>query len=668
METALAVCVFCLSGMMGSGEMKSYGGPLSGFEAALSTASDAEEEEETTREEVPRSRQLQAYFQTAREYESRLTGEAEDTVPDSRFMITGQEENDIRVLSAASQIPDGEERTFYVIGKNFVPNGKALAEWFGSGAVYANYLEAEEKEGKDTWYAARMSVWKNGSFDGLKHWEMVRETRASCLGKGTALYRCRETKEEKEIVTAPFGHCDSDQDSLCDRCRWRVFGQEEGSKIHAVLGGRNMTFTCIDADYQSGSLPEGGMLYLADQKVETGFFGGYGSCVYEDSQIRRYFRDGFQNGCSLGEALEGISVPGCSGTDYAMSLSREEYGRYQRLIQGGGFFLRDDTGSQVWAVDEKGELQPANPHDPDYGIRPAIVLKKPWAGEAERIHWELGDLQQAEIDGQNMLFRCIDQNYSDHMENHGQTALFLCETVIPADYGSRYELREQEDGSHEYEFCPGPLVNFGQSSDYKHSNIQTWLEQAGDKIYLAKQVQIGTDMAFTGETPKGEYSSFDAVNLSSHPIGAQSLYGKLFLLSVEEAVKYKEFLWTFEGSQEENPETQLSSFSKGYWLRTPMGTGDGADMGYVYGVDLEQGQIRPERIRPTEGTGDAELDATSPFGVRRRQIEKKIIIGTDSSLCDGCRHSSGKYSSRTGEGGWGTAKRSRESGRWEEDA
>lgn len=616
METALAVCVFCLSGMMGSGEMKSYGGPLSGFEAALSTASDAEEEEETIREEVPRSRQLQAYFQTAREYESRLTGEAEDTVPDSRFMITGQEENDIRVLSAASQIPDGEERTFYVIGKNFVPNGKALAEWFGSGAVYANYLEAEEKEGKDTWYAARMSVWKNGSFDGLKHWEMVRETRASCLGKGTALYRCRETKEEKEIVTAPFGHCDSDQDSLCDRCRWRAFGQEEGSKIHAVLGGRNMTFTCIDADYQSGSLPERGMLYLADQKVETGFFGGYGSCVYEDSQIRRYFRDGFQNGCSLGEALEGISVPGCSGTDYAMSLSREEYGRYQRLIQGGGFFLRDDTGSQVWAVDEKGELQPANPHDPDYGIRPAIVLKKPWAGEAERIHWELGDLQQAEIDGQNMLFRCIDQNYSDHMENHGQTALFLCETVIPADYGSRYELREQEDGSHEYEFCPGPLVNFGQSSDYKHSNIQTWLEQAGDKIYLAKQVQIGTDMAFTGETPKGEYSSFDAVNLSSHPIGAQSLYGKLFLLSVEEAAKYKEFLWTFEGSQEENPETQLSSFSKGYWLRTPMGTGDGADMGYVYGVDLEQGQIRPERIRPTEGTGDAELDATSPFGVR----------------------------------------------------
>lgn len=124
-----------------------------------------------------------------------------------------------------------------------------------------------------------------------------------------------------------------------------------------------------------------------------------------------------------------------------------------------------------------------------------------------------------------------------------------------------------------------------------------------------------------GKRPKGEYSSFDAVNLSSHPIGAQSLYGKLFLLSVEEAVKYKEFLWTFEGAQEENPETQLSSFSKGYWLRTPMGTGDGADMGYVYGVDLEQGQIRP---------------GTDPADGRNRRCGAgcDVAFWRQASLCD----------------------------------
>lgn len=617
MEAALAVCVFCFSGMTGNGKMKSYGGPLRGSEEVFATASDAEEKEEgEQREKVPESRQLQEYFQTAREYESRLTGEPSDAVPDSRFIITGQEENDVRVLSAASQIPDGEERLFYVIGKNFVPNGKAVTEWFGSGAVYSNYLEAEEREGEDTWYIARMSVWKNGSFDGLKHWEKVRETRASCLGKGTALYRCRETEEEREILAAPLGHCDSDQDALCDRCRSRAFEQKEGSQIRAVWGGRSMTFTCIDADYQNGSLSEGGMLYLADQPAETEFFGGYGSCAYEDSRIRRYFRDGFQNGCSLGEALMGISVPGCSGTDYAMSLSREEYERYKGLIQGEGFFLRDHTGDRVWAADGEGRILPADPLDPDYGIRPAVVMKKPWPGEAEKIHWELGDLQQAEIDGQKLLFRCIDQNYSDSMENHGQTALFLCETVIPANYRSGYELREQEDGSHRYEFRPGPLVNFGESSDYKYSRIEEWLKKAGESLYLAEQVQVGADTAFTGKTPEGEYSSFDETSLSGHYIGDQSLYGKLFLLSADEAVKYKEFLWTFEGAQNENPETQLSSFSKGYWLRSPMGTGDGTDTGYVYGVDLERGNIRPERICPEGGTGDEELDITSPFGVR----------------------------------------------------
>ena len=588
--------------------MESYGGPQRDFEKKLATVSDAAER----RDSVP----LQEYFQMARKYESMITGEASDAILDSRFVITDQKENDIRVISLAEQIPDGEERTFYVIGKNFTPNGKAVAEWFGPGAVYSNYLEAEEREGENTWYIARMSVWKQGSFGGLKHWEKVRQTKASCLGKGTALYRCQETKEEREIITAPLGHQDRNQDSLCDRCRERAFEQKEGSQIHAVLGGQPITFTCIDGDYQNSSLPEGGMLYLADQPIDTTFFGGYGSCVYGDSQIRRYFRDGFQNGCSLGEALTGMNVPGCSGIDYAMSLSKEEYERYREQIQGGGFFLRDHTDSLVWAADTQGNLLKADPSDRNYGIRPAIVLKKPQAGEAERIHWEIGDLQQAEIDGQKLLFRCVDQNYSDSMENHEQLALFLCETVIPADYGSDYVLKEQEDGSHRYEFCPGPLVNFGTGSDYKYSRPKEWLDQAGKSLYLAKQIQIGTDTAFTGETPEGEYSSFDGTSLNSHYMGAQSLYGTLFLLSVDEAVKYREFLWSFEGEKEENPETQLSSFSKGYWLRSPMGIGDGTDTGYVYGVDLERGMIRPERICPEGKTGDEELDVTSPFGIR----------------------------------------------------
>ena len=42
-----------------------------------------------------------------------------------------------------------------------------------------------------------MEKWK---LDGLKHWEMVRETRASCLGKGTALYRCVRRGRRRRLL------------------------------------------------------------------------------------------------------------------------------------------------------------------------------------------------------------------------------------------------------------------------------------------------------------------------------------------------------------------------------------------------------------------------------------------------------------------------------------
>ena len=79
--------------------MESYGGPQRDFEKKLATVSDAEER----RDSVP----LQEYFQMARKYESMITGEASDAILDSRFVITDQKENDIRIISLAEQIPDG---------------------------------------------------------------------------------------------------------------------------------------------------------------------------------------------------------------------------------------------------------------------------------------------------------------------------------------------------------------------------------------------------------------------------------------------------------------------------------------------------------------------------------------------------------------------------------
>ena len=167
---------------------------------------------------------LQSYLEQARQYEAEITGEEPEKIPDSRFIVTDQEKNDVRVRSIANQINDTRPRTFYVVGKNFVPNGKTLAEWFGDGAGYSNLLEEVIHIGTDTYYVARMGVWRKFSREGCTHsWDIERENDASCLGKGAVLYVCERCGDEREVTTAPLGHTDQNRDSICDRCGRRAF-------------------------------------------------------------------------------------------------------------------------------------------------------------------------------------------------------------------------------------------------------------------------------------------------------------------------------------------------------------------------------------------------------------------------------------------------------------
>lgn len=554
---------------------------------------------------------LAAYLEQARECDSQITGEEPDTIPDSRFLVSDQAENDSRVLSIASQAEDEETHPFYVIGQDFVPNGKAVAEWFGAGTEYSNLLEDVIQLKGVTYYVARMSIRRELSGSGRHQWEAASVDPATCLGKGRTIYRCSITGEEREVILPPLGHTDADQDSVCDRCGTRAFPQTEGSQIKTELAGTELSFTCIDGDYRD----TGGMLYLADQVIPLEFFGGYGSPVYGESRVRKYFRDSFQNDCSI-RGLMGIELPGVLGVDYAVSLSKEEYESCRgRIPASEPFFLRDNEGDKLWGVGPDGAPGLTGADEAGYGIRPAILLKKPDAGTMERMHWSLGDVQAREIDGETYMFRCIDENYADGTENHRQAALFFCETVIPADLGSRYEVEEQEDGSHRPVFVPGPIVNFGETNDYKYSKIHRWLEETA-KSYGTEPVRVGVDYAYMGSTPEGMYSEFSDSRLKPSYIGDQKLTARVFILSVDEAVKYKDHLWRFEGEETDNPETQISAFSKGYWMRTPMGDLSSFDTDCVYEVDLERGNIRPVPIRPQkDGEGDGS-GQTGTTGVR----------------------------------------------------
>ena len=496
-----------------------------------------------------------------------------------------------------------------MIGTNFIPNGKTIAEWFGDDAVYSNLLEQVIKIGKDTYYVARMSVQRSFSSEECDHnWEIERKNDATCLGKGKTVYVCTKCGEEREVVTAPLGHVDKNGDSICDRCKRRAFLQEIGSKITAKLAGKTLTFTCIDDDYL------GGMLYLADKNLPDTVIKDYGTAEYETSNVYRYFRDGFQNAFSIKTGM--IGIPSGGGTAYAMSLTKADYETYRARIEGTNFLLQDSEDGKVAGVDVSGNFTLEDPKQTAFGIRPAIVLEKPDAGTADRIHWNVGDLQARELDGKIYIFRCIDQNYSDASANHRQAALFLADSVIPANYGSDYKVKQQADGSHKYEFVPGPIVNFGESNDYKYSKVRSWLKKSKDSSFDTEPISIGVDYAFMGNTAEKEYSAFDANSISSYYIGDQQLKEQMFVLSVDEAVKYKDYLWKFEGSSEDNPDSQYSAFSKGYWLRSPMGNSEDYDTGYAYVVDLVNGNIHPSAISPQEKTGNDELDVTTTYGVR----------------------------------------------------
>lgn len=237
--------------------------------------------------------------------------------------------------------------------------------------------------------------------------------------------------------------------------------------------------------------------------------------------------------------------------------------------------------------------------------------------EPEKRYWRLGDTVTRKLGGKSYTFRCIDQNYQSRHDSEETAALFLCDCVIPADTGSGYTYEKQTDGSYEYIYHTGPIAEFGDTSEYKYSKIRRWLKSEEGQLEDGLWVNIGVNQSCLGQTGKGSYSQFRDDAFQAYPMGNQQMTDRWFILSLEEAVKYRQYLWRFgvmPGEKEENPESQIGPFCKGYWLRTPMGDGSGEDSGCVYMVDLVNGTIRPQAGKAGM---NAEMNETiSSTGVR----------------------------------------------------
>ena len=174
------------------------------------------------------------------------------------------------------------------------------------------------------------------------------------------------------------------------------------------------------------------------------------------------------------------------------------------------------------------------------------------------------------------------------MDNRGNAALFLCETVIRSDIES--------DGTSIQKW------EFGLDNNYKTSNIRKWLQKNMESPTKdISFIYTGVNTAYQGKTGLGEYEQFAFDDLEKLEKPFQIMEDQMFILSMEEAVKYRDFLWKFNGSSQNNPQSQYSAYSKGYYLRTPQYEGEDVfQYGKgIYVVDLGNGSLHPVDVSDT---------------------------------------------------------------------
>lgn len=193
-------------------------------------------------------------------------------------------------------------------------------------------------------------------------------------------------------------------------------------------------------------------------------------------------------------------------------------------------------------------------------------------------HWSVDDLRSFKLGNEMYIFRCIDEDYKYNSE-YQTCALFLCETVIRSDVDSTESKRE--------------ILTFGGTSNYKTSDIREWLKNnIEDPGGYLLSVDTGVNSAFLGATVPGTFEEFSVSGLLKQELEGQVLKDNIFVLSLEEAIRYREDLWDVSGGG--------TSYSRGYWLRTPAYTvGEDGTFCYgngVYVVDLEKGCLRPAEV------------------------------------------------------------------------
>ncbi len=554
-------------------------------------------EEKPDPENAQRER-LERWMKKAWEAECAIMGRNPQENRNPALLVENTAENDTRLRNLVSAVQDAGWHYFFLIGKDYTPDTLRIGTDFD--AVYSAVREDSFTLDGCRYEICRVGVRRRWDPDICAHrWERTSQIPGGCMEYGEESWRCKKCEAQEKTFLPAAGHLDGDRDSLCDRCGSRAFSQEAGSRIDTVLdtGEKELplSFTCIDEDYQG----TGHMLYLADEALPVERLGLkqelFESADYNGSFVRQYLNLGFANGISLsGKLLSVRRADGDGVGDLALLLSEEEVLHYQLMGRiapaGRRWTLRTAAGdvNGMRIVDPDGSIgtSPVSGLGASgCGIRPAVLLEAPKTQEeAETRRWERGDVQMRRIGKETYRFRCVDEDYSDARDTHKSAALFLCDQVIRSD-------------TDRTETSVKPL-QFGKNNNYKDSYIRAWLnENSQGSDFQLQTAYIGINTAYTGASGEGELDQLSEHSFTGHAIGFQLMRDRMFCLSLEEALRYREALWSFGGKGSDGFKGQISPYSKGYYLRTPFHSEDASGnflyTNRIYAVDLEMGNIHP---------------------------------------------------------------------------
>lgn len=225
---------------------------------------------------------------------------------------------------------------------------------------------------------------------------------------------------------------------------------------------------------------------------------------------------------------------------------------------------RENTGNQAYMVQYNGHIASSRVSLTETGVRPAFVLGRGEPDHSQGRIWYTGDTQERTIHGKTYTFRCVDPNFCDAGMNRAG-ALFLCDSIIGGD-ASIFD--ENHNG-------------------WEASDLRSWLNEGlEDSEGIADAV---TTISYTYAGKTSDYRLAER-NFTKRKQPGNDITDKLFCLSLEEALRYGNYLWKLDGSETDNF-TLAGSHTMGYWLRTPAAR----DGKLCYAV-MYDGRVAPEEV------------------------------------------------------------------------